>query len=349
MDERALPVYTVLLPLYKEKPATIRALFDALSRMDYPEAQAGRAAADRGRRRADARGDREGRAAGVDASAAAAAGHSRARSRGRWGSGCATRRARSSRSTTRRTSRSRPSSRRRSGASSASDSSVACLQAKLGYYNPRQNLLTRWFTLEYDAWFNIFLPRPAPHRRADPAGWHVEPLPARGAGAVPRLGSLQRHRGRRPRVALRPPGVDHGDARVDHRRGGQQPGRELDAPALALEQGLHADAARPHAPALDGCCASSGRAPRPDSCSRSAARSSRRCWRRSSGLMLLLWCYLQPEWIAALFPGPIYYAASICLVAGNFAAGVPQPLRGGRPWPRRPRAACAADARATGC
>ena len=35
---------------------------------------------------------------------------------------------------------------------------VACLQAKLSYYNPRQNLLTRWFTLEYDAWFNIFLP-----------------------------------------------------------------------------------------------------------------------------------------------------------------------------------------------
>ena len=35
---------------------------------------------------------------------------------------------------------------------------MACLQAKLGYYNPRQNLLTRLFTLEYDAWFNIFLP-----------------------------------------------------------------------------------------------------------------------------------------------------------------------------------------------
>jgi cellulose synthase/poly-beta-1,6-N-acetylglucosamine synthase-like glycosyltransferase len=38
------------------------------------------------------------------------------------------------------------------------DESIACLQAKLNYYNPRQNLLTRWFTLEYSAWFDMFLP-----------------------------------------------------------------------------------------------------------------------------------------------------------------------------------------------
>ncbi len=35
---------------------------------------------------------------------------------------------------------------------------VGCLQASLSYYNPRQNLLTRWFTLEYDSWFGIFVP-----------------------------------------------------------------------------------------------------------------------------------------------------------------------------------------------
>ena len=34
----------------------------------------------------------------------------------------------------------------------------ACLQAKLNYYNPRQNWLTRFFTLEYTAWFDLFLP-----------------------------------------------------------------------------------------------------------------------------------------------------------------------------------------------
>lgn len=33
-----------------------------------------------------------------------------------------------------------------------------CLQSKLNYFNPRQNLLTRWFTVEYTTWFDLFLP-----------------------------------------------------------------------------------------------------------------------------------------------------------------------------------------------
>jgi cellulose synthase/poly-beta-1,6-N-acetylglucosamine synthase-like glycosyltransferase/glycosyltransferase involved in cell wall biosynthesis len=35
---------------------------------------------------------------------------------------------------------------------------VFCLQAKLNYYNPNQNLLTRLFTAEYSLWFDIVLP-----------------------------------------------------------------------------------------------------------------------------------------------------------------------------------------------
>jgi glycosyltransferase involved in cell wall biosynthesis/cellulose synthase/poly-beta-1,6-N-acetylglucosamine synthase-like glycosyltransferase/O-antigen/teichoic acid export membrane protein len=35
---------------------------------------------------------------------------------------------------------------------------VACLQAKLNYYNPRHNLLTRFFTAEYSLWFDVILP-----------------------------------------------------------------------------------------------------------------------------------------------------------------------------------------------
>jgi cellulose synthase/poly-beta-1,6-N-acetylglucosamine synthase-like glycosyltransferase len=35
---------------------------------------------------------------------------------------------------------------------------VGCLQAKLSFYNPRQNLITRWFTLEYATWFPYYLP-----------------------------------------------------------------------------------------------------------------------------------------------------------------------------------------------
>src|SRR6185437_2445894 len=34
---------------------------------------------------------------------------------------------------------------------------VVCLQAKLNYYNPHQNLLTRFFTAEYSLWFDVTL------------------------------------------------------------------------------------------------------------------------------------------------------------------------------------------------
>jgi len=39
-----------------------------------------------------------------------------------------------------------------------SGDSIVCLQAKLNYYNPDENLLTRWFTLEYTTWFDLYLP-----------------------------------------------------------------------------------------------------------------------------------------------------------------------------------------------
>lgn len=40
----------------------------------------------------------------------------------------------------------------------AVDPSVVCIQAKLNYYNPRENFLTRSFALEYTAWFDFVLP-----------------------------------------------------------------------------------------------------------------------------------------------------------------------------------------------
>jgi cellulose synthase/poly-beta-1,6-N-acetylglucosamine synthase-like glycosyltransferase/glycosyltransferase involved in cell wall biosynthesis/O-antigen/teichoic acid export membrane protein len=36
--------------------------------------------------------------------------------------------------------------------------SVGCLQAKLNYFNPNQNLLTKLFTVEYSLWFDMILP-----------------------------------------------------------------------------------------------------------------------------------------------------------------------------------------------
>ena len=35
---------------------------------------------------------------------------------------------------------------------------VACVQAKLNFYNVYQNILTRWFTAEYSVWFDLILP-----------------------------------------------------------------------------------------------------------------------------------------------------------------------------------------------
>jgi cellulose synthase/poly-beta-1,6-N-acetylglucosamine synthase-like glycosyltransferase len=40
----------------------------------------------------------------------------------------------------------------------AAPADVACVQAKLGFFNPQQNLITRWFTLDYRMWFGELLP-----------------------------------------------------------------------------------------------------------------------------------------------------------------------------------------------
>ena len=41
---------------------------------------------------------------------------------------------------------------------SKADPAVVCMQCKLNYYNQDQNLLTRWFTTEYSLWFDLLLP-----------------------------------------------------------------------------------------------------------------------------------------------------------------------------------------------
>ena len=50
------------------------------------------------------------------------------------------------------------------------DDSVACLQARLSYYNDNQNLLTRWFTIEYGMWFSNLLPGLVAQRGPLPLG-----------------------------------------------------------------------------------------------------------------------------------------------------------------------------------
>ena len=38
------------------------------------------------------------------------------------------------------------------------DPRVRCIQCKLSYFNRTQNMLTRWFTIEYATWFDLLLP-----------------------------------------------------------------------------------------------------------------------------------------------------------------------------------------------
>ncbi|MEI6787278.1 MAG: glycosyltransferase [bacterium] len=47
---------------------------------------------------------------------------------------------------------------------------VICLQSRLNFYNPRQNLMTRLFTAEYSAWFDLSLPGLSVARAVIPLG-----------------------------------------------------------------------------------------------------------------------------------------------------------------------------------
>ncbi|AQT78488.1 N-acetylglucosaminyltransferase [Mycolicibacterium litorale] len=56
---------------------------------------------------------------------------------------------------------------------------VGCLQARLGYFNENQNLLTRWFSMEYDQWFGAVLPAVEQARSVVPLGGTSNHMPTR--------------------------------------------------------------------------------------------------------------------------------------------------------------------------
>ncbi len=60
---------------------------------------------------------------------------------------------------------------------------VVCVQAKLNYFNRNQNALTKWFTTEYSTWFDLFLPG------LDAAG---APIPLGGTSNHFRLDALRK-------------------------------------------------------------------------------------------------------------------------------------------------------------
>jgi glycosyltransferase XagB len=54
---------------------------------------------------------------------------------------------------------------------------VGCLQARLAYFNESQNLLTRWFSMEYDQWFGAVLPAIEQTRCVVPLGGTSNHMP----------------------------------------------------------------------------------------------------------------------------------------------------------------------------
>lgn len=61
---------------------------------------------------------------------------------------------------------------------------LACVQAKLNFYNPRQNLLTRWFTAEYSLWFDLILPGLQKMKLAIPLGGTSNHFPSQTLRAL---------------------------------------------------------------------------------------------------------------------------------------------------------------------
>lgn len=56
---------------------------------------------------------------------------------------------------------------------------IGCLQGRLSFYNERQNLLTRWFSLEYEQWFGLILPAVESTRGVVPLGGTSNHMPTR--------------------------------------------------------------------------------------------------------------------------------------------------------------------------
>jgi glycosyltransferase XagB len=316
IDERTLPMYTVLLPLYKEKASTLATLFAALSRMDYPkhkldgllliEADDGQtreainevgqppwarmieipAGTPKTKPRAMAFGLRYAKGEIVAVYDAEDKPEPDQLKKATWGFARA-------------------------------DASLACLQAKLAYYNPRQNLLTRWFTLEYDSWFNIFLP--GLHRLG-------APIPLGGTSNHFRRTSLDECLGWDPYnvtedadLGLRFARFGMTTAMLESTTGEEANSqvmnwlRQRSRWSKGYMQTVLVHTRRPGKLVRElGLKASIGFLLTLGSPVVSALLSPI-FW-----TLLALWVVATPNWVAAMFPGPIYYLAALSLLIGNF-------------------------------
>jgi cellulose synthase/poly-beta-1,6-N-acetylglucosamine synthase-like glycosyltransferase len=198
------------------------------------------------------------------------------------------------------------------------DAAAACLQAKLGYYNPRQNLLTRWFTLEYDAWFNIFLP--GLHRVG-------APIPLGGTSNHFRRDALCKCLGWDPYnvtedadLGLRFARLGLTTAMLESTTGEEANSRvgnwlrQRSRWSKGYMQTLLVHTRRPRALVRDIGVKAAAAFLLTVGGAVVTALLAPLFW-----VLLVLWTCFQPPWIQAMFPQVIYYPALLSLVVGNFA------------------------------
>ncbi len=198
-----------------------------------------------------------------------------------------------------------------------STDSVACIQAKLSYYNSRQNLLTRWFTLEYAAWFDLFLP-----------GLHNirAPIPLGGTSNHFRLPILK------DVLSWDPYNVtEDADLGLRFSRAGYRT-QMLESTTFEEANSQFGNWLRQRSRWIKGYIQTFLVHTRdPVQLYRELGFVNTGHFVLTVGgliytvlvspifwSLLVLWLLFQPAWIPGLFPGPVYYLAMVSLAFGNF-------------------------------
>lgn len=208
--------------------------------------------------------------------------------------------------------------RRAVAAFRAVDDSVACLQAKLAYHNTDQNIITRWFTVEYAMWFGQLLPGLVAQSAPLPLGGtsnhfrraSLEELGGWDAYNVTEdadLGVRLHRAGYRTRVL---DSVTQEEANSDFVNWIKQRSRWYKGYMQTfLVHMRHPRQLRREVGSWGvlGFCLFVGGTP-------FLALVNPLFW-----TMTVLWFIARPELIAALFPPWLYYLNLLCLVVGNFA------------------------------
>ncbi len=194
---------------------------------------------------------------------------------------------------------------------------VACIQAKLSYYNSRQNLLTRWFTLEYAAWFELFLP-----------GLHAmaAPIPLGGTSNHFKLRALKEV------LSWDPYNVtEDADLGLRFTRAGYRT-QMLESTTYEEANSRYHNWLRQRSRWIKGYIQTFLVHTRdPMELYRQLGFVNSLHFLATVGgliyttvvspvfwLLLVIWLAFQPGWIPELFPGPIYYLAMVSLAFGNF-------------------------------